>query len=329
MNHRRRFLASLGAGVLAVPFGALAQQAKIHRIGHLLYLSHRGFLDSGRHRALIQGMADLGYVEGKSFVMEDRFADGKVDLLDGFAAELVQLKVDLILSTGTPAHHAAQRATRTIPIVVMSDADPVGNGLAASLARPGGNITGMSTSAAELAPKLVELLTAALPKLSRIAVLANPGNRAHPPVLPRVKAAAQKGGRHVFQVGARSSEDIGRAFATMVRERADAVLILIDGFFFQQRQQIAELALKHRLASIYPASGYAEAGGLMNYGSDLNDNYRHAAIFIDKILKGAKPGELPFEQPTRFHLEINRKTASALGIKVPQELLLRTHKVIE
>ena len=329
MNYRRKLLVSLGVSALMAPFGAFAQQTKIHRIGHLIFLSRQGFLDSGRHRALIHGMADLGYVEGKSFVLEDRFSDGKVDLLDGFAAELVRLKVDLILSTGTPAHHAAQRATRTIPIVVMADADPVGNGLAASLARPGGNITGMSTSAAELAPKLVELLTTVLPKLSRIAVLAHPGNRAHPPVLPRVEAAAQKSGRHVFQVSARSSDDFGRAFATMARERANAVLILIDGFFFQQRQQIAELALKHRLASIYPASGYAEAGGLMNYGSDLTDNYRRAAIFVDKILKGAKPGELPFEQPTRFYLEINRKTASALGIKIPQELLMRTDKVIE
>ncbi len=274
-------------------------------------------------------MADLGYVEGKNFVLEDRFADGKADLLDRFAAELVRMNLDLILSTGTPAHHAMQRATRTIPIVAMADADPVGNGLAASLARPGGNITGMSTSAAELAPKLVELLTTALPKSSRIAVLANSGNRAHSPVLPSIVAAAQQSGRQVIQVSAQSSDDIERAFARMVRERADAVLILIDGFFFQHRTQIAELALKHRLASIYPASGYAEAGGLMNYGSDLTDHYRRAATFVDKILKGAKPGELPFEQPTRFYLEINRKTASALGIKIPQELLMRTDKVIE
>ena len=329
MNQRRKLLMSLGASALMVPFGALAQKAKIHRIGHLLVISQRAFLDSGRHRALIQGMTDLGYVEGKNFVLEDRFAEGKADLLDRFAAELVRMNPDLILSTGTPAHHAMQRATRTIPIVAMADADPVGNGLAASLARPGGNITGMSTSAAELAPKLVELLTTALPKLSRIAVLANPGNRAHPPVLPRVEAAARKSGRHVFQVSASSSGDIESAFATMARERADAVLILIDGFFFQQRQQIAELALKRRLASIYPASGYAEAGGLMSYGADIIDNYRRAALFADKILKGAKPGELPFEQPTRFYLEINRKTASALGVKIPQELLMRTDKVIE
>ena len=185
MINRRKLLVSLGVSAFMAPFGAFAQQARIHRFGNLHYFSRSAFVDSGRYGALIQGMRDLGYAEGKTFVLEDRFADGKADLLDGFAVELVRLKVDLILSTGTPAHLAAQRATRTIPIVVIADADPVGNGLAASLARPGGNITGMSTVAAELAPKLVELLTTALPKLSRIAVLANPGNRAHPPAPPR------------------------------------------------------------------------------------------------------------------------------------------------
>ena len=328
MNKRRTVLVSLGMSALLAPLGALAQQTKIHRIGHLLFISRKGFLDTGRRGALTQGMADLGYLEGRNFVLEERFSDGKADLLDGLAAELVRLNVDLILTTGTPAHLAAQRATRTIPIVAIADADPVGNGLAASLARPGGNITGMSTSAAELAPKLVELLTTALPKLTRFAVLSNSGNRAHPPVLPRIEVAAQKNGRHVVQISAGSLEDIERGFATMARERLEAVLILIDGFFFQQRKQIAELALKHRMASIYPAAGYAEAGGLMSYGSDLTDNYRRAGIFVDKILRGAHPSNLPFEQPTRYYLEINHRTAAALGIRMPQELLLRADKVL-
>jgi putative ABC transport system substrate-binding protein len=329
MNHRRKFLVSLGASALIAPFGSLAQQSNIYRFGYLDFGSRKSFVDAGRHGALIQGLRDLAYVEGKTFVFEERFADGNSDRLDGFAAELVRLKVDLMLSTGTPAHLAAQRATSTIPIVVMADADPVRNGLAASLARPGGNITGMSSGGTEVVQKLFELLTTAVPKISRIAVLNNPANGSHPTMLLRVQDAARQSGRQVLPVAARTAEDIERGFATMARERAGAVIILLDGFYFPQRKQIAELALKHRLPSIYALPGYAEAGGLMSYGSDITDNYRRAALFVDKILKGAKPGELPFEQPTRYYLEINRKTASALGIKLPQELLMRTDKVIE
>ena len=329
MNNRRKLLAAFGAGALLAPLAALAQQARIHRLGLLSYTSRQSFVEAGRQRALMEGLAEFGFIEGKTFVLEQRFADGKAEGLDALAAELVRMKVDLILSSGTPAHVALQRATRTIPIVVMSDADPVGNGLAASLARPGANLTGMSTFAAELLPKLVELLVAATPKSSRIAVLTNPGNRGHAAGVPRVQAAVQQGGRHAFEVSARTPAEIEAAFATMKRERADAVIMLIDGFFFQQRRQIAEFALKHKLASIYPAFGYAEAGGLMNYGADLNDNARRAGIFVDKILKGAKPADLPFEQPTRYYLVINRKTASGLGIAIPQELLLRADNVIQ
>ena len=286
-------------------------------------------MERGGYGALTQGLRDLGYDERKNFVFEERYADGVSDRLDGLAAELVRLKVDLILSQGTPAHHAAQRATSTIPIVVISDNDPVRSGLAASLARPGGNITGMSIGGTEVVQKLVELLITALPKLSRIAVLTNPANASHPTMQLRVQAAAQQSGKQILPVGVRTAEDIERGFATMARERADAVIILLDGFLVQQRKQIAELALKHRLPSIYPLPGYAELGGLMSYGSDLTDNYRRAALFVDKILKGANPGDLPFEQPTRYYFEINRKTANALGVKIPQELLMRADKVIE
>ena len=301
----------------------------IRRFGYLDFGSRESFLSAGRHAALIQGLRDIGYLEGKAFVLEERFADGHADRVDRLAAELVQLKVDLILSTGTPAHLAAQRATGTLPVVVMADADPVGNGLAASLARPAGNITGMSTSAAEVVQKLVELSITAIAKLSRIAVLTNPGNAAHPTMLSSVQAAAKRLGKAVLPVSARNVEEIERGVASMARDRAEVMIILIDGFFFAQRQMIAELAIRHRLASIYAATGYAGAGGLMNYGSNLTDNFRRAAVFVDKILKGAKPGELPFEQPTRFYLEINRRTASALGVKIPQVLLLRADNVIE
>jgi putative ABC transport system substrate-binding protein len=329
MNYRRKLLAAFGAGSLLAPLAALAQKTKVHRLGLLSYTSRQAYVETGRQSALMKGLAELGYVEGKTFVLEERFADGKAERLDALAAELVRMKVDLILSSGTPAHVAAQRATRAIPIVVMSEADPVGNGLAASLARPGANLTGMSTFAAELIPKLVELLVAAVPRSSRIAVLVNPGNRGHLAGVPRVQAAVQQGGRRAFEVSARTAGEIELAFATMKRERAEAVILLIDGFFFQQRRQIAELALKHRLASIYPAFGYAEVGGLMNYGADLNENLRRAGIFVDKILKGANPAELPFEQPTRYYLVINRKTASGLGIEMPQELLMRADNVIQ
>jgi len=330
MNNRRKLVFALGAGALAVPFGSFAQQqGKVWRIGYLDLGSRQSFTDPGRYGALIQGLRDLGYVEGKNFVLEARYADGKADRLDGLAAELVRQKVDLIVSTGIIASHAAQRATTAIPIVVTATPDPVGDGFAATLARPGGNLTGMSSGAEDTVQKLVELLVVAVPKLKRIAVLTNPASSAHPSMLLSVQAAARQTGKQVLPLSVRTPEEIGRAFATMARERIDAVIILIDPFLFLQRTQIAGLALKHRLPSIYPTAPYAEAGGLMSYGLELNDNFRRAGIFVDKILKGAKPGEVPFEQPTRYYLVINRKTANSLGVKINNELLTRADKVIE
>ena len=329
MNYRRKLLVSLGVSALMAPLGAFAQQAKIRRLGLLNFSTRQMLLDTGRYAAWTQGMRDLGYVEGKNFVLEERSADGNAERLDALAAELVRLKVDLILSNGTPAHLAAQRATRTIPIVVLADNDPVGTGLAASLARPGGNITGMSSGGTEVVQKLFELLITALPKLSRIAVLGNPANKSHPPQLSLLQAAAKQRGKQVLPVSASAGDDVVRGFATMARDKADAVVVLLDGFMVQNRKQISELALKHRLPSIFPLQGYAEVGGLMSYGSDIADNYRRAAIFVDKILKGTKPGEIPFEQPTRYYLEINRKTANALGVKISRDFLTRADKVIE
>ena len=328
MNNRRKLVIALGASALAFPLTPRAQ-TKIWRLGYLDYGSRQSLVEAGRYAALMDGLRERGYVEGKNFVLEARFADGHADRMDGLAAELVRQKVDLILSTGTPASRAAQRATTTIPIVVTVTTDPVGDGLAASLARPGGNITGMSSGAEDTVLKLLELLLVAVPKLTRIAVIANSENSTHSQQQSRLQAAAKQAGKQVVPVRVRTSEEIERGFATMNREHVDAVIILIDTFLFSQRTKIAALALKHRLPSIYPVAAYAEAGGLMSYGVDTNDNFRRVGIFVDKILKGTKPGDLPFEQPTRYNFVINRKTANALGVKISGELLTRADRVIE
>ncbi len=330
MNNRRKLFNALGAGALAVPFSSFAQQrSRVWRLGYLDLGSRQFMLEAGRYAKLLQGLREKGYVEGKNLEVEARFADGNADRLDALAAELIALNVDLILTLGTPAIRAAQRASSTKPIVVITQADPVGSGFAASLARPGGSVTGMSDGVVDTVKKLVELLGGAVPKLTRIAVLANPANSVHPPLLSQIQEAAQQTGRQVVTVAARAPAEIERAFAAMVQERVDGLVILVDTFLLQQRKQIAELALKHRLPSIYPQQYYAEAGGLMSYGADLNENFRRAGIFVDKILKGARPGDIPFEQPTRYYLVINLKTAERLGIKLSGEMLLRTDKVIE
>jgi len=235
----------------------------------------------------------------------------------------------LILTYGSAAGHAAQRATATIPIVLITINDPVAEGFAASLARPAGNITGMTGGTIDTVQKLVELLLVAAPKLKRIAVLANPTNGGHPPMLLQLQTAARQTGKPVLPISVRTPQEIERGFATMARERIDAVIILGDAFLLQQRTQIAKLALRHRMPSINALAGYAEVGGLMSYGLDSNDNFRRAGIFVDKILKGAKPGDIPFEQPTRYYLVINRKTANALGVKLNNELQARADRVIE
>ena len=330
MNTRRKLVIALGAGALAAPFGAFAQQqGKVWRIGYLDYGSRKSMVDAGRHAALMDGLREHGYVEGKNFVLEARYADGSAERANELAAELVRQKVDLILVTGTPTGHAAKRATTTIPVVMTTVVDPVGDGFAASLARPGGNITGMSSGVDDTIQKLVELLNVPVPRSKRIAVIVNPGNRMHAPLLSRIQAAAKQTGKQVLPMSVRTADEIERGFATMARERIDAVIILIDGLAFQQRAQIAGLALKYRLPSIYSQPQYAEAGGLMTYGSDTTDNFRRAGIFVDKIFKGAKPGDIPFEQPTRYYFVINRKTANALGVKLNNELLVRADKVIE
>jgi len=327
---RRRFLVALGAGVLAAPRGSLAQPAsKGARIGFLYYGSRQTALDTGRYNAFIHGMGELGYTEGKNFTLEARFADGKAERPPALAAELVRLKVDVIVATGTPVYRALQHATTTIPVVITLTFDPVGDGFAASMARPGGNITGLSISAADLGPKLYELLKAAVPKLFRVAVLMNPANPAHPSRVIGIMSAAQKVGSQVVLAEASTVQEVEREFAMMTKERAKAAIILADGFFLQESRSIATQALKHRLPSISQLRELVEAGSLMSYGPNSLDNFRRAATYVDKILKGAIPGDLPFEQPTRYHLVINRKTAMSLGLTIPEALLRQADAVIQ
>ena len=330
MIGRRKLLIAIGLGLLAAPLASFAQQpGKLWRIGFLYFGSRQSAMDSGRYGLFLEGMRDLGYVEGRNFVLEARFADGKTERLPGLSAELRQSKVDVIVATGVPVYAALKKSASTIPVVVTVGADPVGEGFAASLSRPGGHFTGLSTGNVELYPKQIELLGAAVPQLSHVAVLWNPANPAHPARLAAMQAIAGKAGIRTLPVATPSADEIERGFALVSREGAKALFVLNDTFFAQQFRQIAALALKHRLPSIYGAVEYAESGGLMGYGQNILDNFRRAATFVDKILKGAKPGDLPFEQPMRLQLVINRKTANAIGLAIPQELLLRADRVIE
>lgn len=326
---RRKLLIALGAGALAAPLGSYAQQqGKVWRVGFLA-LRRPASLDSDLFGAFPQGMRELGYVEGKNMVIEWRFADGKSERLPGLAAELVLLKVDVIMTAGTQAISAAQKATTTIPIVMGGANDPVGSGFVHSLARPGGNITGPSLLLGDVTPKQLELLLTMVPKLSRVAVLVNPANVSYATLLNNIQAAAQRASIKVLPVETRTPQQIKDAFSMMARDKAEAVIVASDALFTQQIRQIAELAAKDRLPLIAPFREYVEAGVLMSYGQNLADHFRRAAGYVDRILKGAKSGDLPVEQPTKFELVINRRTAKALGLKIPVELLLRADKVIE
>jgi putative ABC transport system substrate-binding protein len=330
MNKRRDVIIALGASVLVLPRGVVAQQqGKVWRIGFFYFGSYQSALDTGRYNAFVRGMRELGYVEGKNVVFETRFADGKMDRAPGAAAELVRLKVDVIVATGSAAYRALQQATTSIPVVITVTNDPLVEGLAATLARPGGNFTGLADTAADLGPKFLELLRAVVPQLARVGLLLNPDNVTHPTQMKRLMLAAQKVGVQTVLAEAGTAAEIESSFASLVQYRADAVILFADTFFTQQSKQIAQAALKQQVASIYNLHEYAQVGGLIGYGADLVDNFRRAATYVDKILKGAKPGDLPFEQPTRYLLAINLKTAKALGLTIPQSLLLRADEVIQ
>ena len=325
---RRTFVGGIASGALVIPLDAFAQD-KVWRVGFLYVGSRQSALDTGRYNAFVQGMRELGYAEGKNLLIETRFGDGKIERLPGFAAELVQSKVDVIVATGSPAYTALRYATATIPVVVTVTADPVIEGLAASLARPGGNITGLSDTASDLGPKQLELLMAMVPQMSRVGVLLNPDNLSHPTQMKRLMLAAQKLGVQVVLAEAGTVADIDSGFDSLARQRADAVILFGDTFFVQQVQQIAQTALKYRKPSTYSIREYPRAGGLMSYGADIVENFRRAAIYVDKLLKGARAGELPFEQPTKYSLAISLKTAKALGLTISQSLLVRADEVIQ
>jgi putative tryptophan/tyrosine transport system substrate-binding protein len=330
MNKRRKFIIALGASALIAPHGSFAQQqGKVWRVGFLYFGSRQSALDTGRYPAFVQSMRELGYIEGKNVHIETRFGDGKVERLRGIVAELVRSKVDVIVATGSAAYRALQHAAASIPIVVTVTADPMIDGLAESLARPGGNFTGLTDTAADLGPKQIELLMAVVPQLSRAGVLLNPDNVSHPVQMKRLMLAAQRVGVQVVLAEAGTTTEIEPGFAALARERANAVILFGDTFFVQQLQQISQAAIKYRVPSMYTLHEYAEAGGLMSYGADLVDNFRRAATYVDKILRGARPGDLPFEQAARYSLAINLKTAKVLGITIPQAVLLRADEVIQ
>ena len=332
MNKRRKLVIALGAGSLAVPLRGFAQQkGKVWRVGILFPGSRQSLQDAGRDQLFQQGMRELGYVEGKNLVLEWRFADGNAVRLPALAAELVALKVDALVTQANPATSALQEATTTIPIVFIGVGNPVSGGYVKSLAQPGGNITGLSNMSAELGSKHLEMLLSMAPKVSRLAVLmSSSAGASNALYLKSIRAAAPRTGvTTILSFEAGNPQEIENAFAKMAREKAGAAIVAPDNLFGQQARQIAELATKHRLPSITVTGLYPAAGGLMSYGQNLSESWLRLAAYVDKIFKGAKPGDLPVEQPTKFELIINGKTAKALGLKIPQSLLISADKVIE
>ena len=323
---RREFITLLG-GVAAVPFAAHAQQAgKIHRVG-LLWDSPDVFADE--IEAFRQGLRDLGYVEDRNLVIEYRWGKGKPDRMQALAEELVRLKVDVIVAPSSIYTEAAKQATSTIPIIFMSHADPLGTGHVANLAYPGGNATGLSLMMRETTVKGLELFKEVVPTLSRVAVIFDPATPSHRPSLKAAEAAGPKLSLRIQPVPVRSATEYESAFSSIVRERADGVLVLSTPLFIAGAKQLAHLATAHKLPSLFGPSHNVQAGGLMSYSPDRAEQWRGAAIYVDKILKGAKPAELPVQQPTKFELVINLKTANALSLTVPPSLLSRADKVIE
>jgi ABC-type uncharacterized transport system substrate-binding protein len=325
--NRRTFLAGTGAVLLAAPLAAEAQPAaKIARIGYLAvnFAANPHLLDVFR-----QGLRDLGYVEGLNLIIEIRDAHGNAERLPALAAELIELKVDVILAPTPVTTRATMRATRAIPIIFIGAGDPVGGGLVASLARPGGNVTGTATFGPELLTKRLELLKEVLPGVSRVAALwiaAEIPERTRAEYVKAAKLASRELGVRVQFFVTRGRADFERAFSEMTRERARAVLMLISE---PHRDLLVDLAAKKRLPAVYGSKTFVDAGGFMSYGPNLDGQFRHATIYVDKILRGAKPADLPVEQTTKFELVINLKTAKALGLTIPPSLLARADELIQ
>jgi putative ABC transport system substrate-binding protein len=320
----------LALGLTLAPLSTAAAQPpeKVPRIG---FLGPRTRSDGGGYvDAFLQGLRDLGWVDGKTIVIEYRWAEGKSDRVPDLVAELVRLKVDVILAGSSAVAVAAKNATGTIPIVMATGGDPVGLGLVASLARPGGNVTGLSFGVGtDTIGKGLELLKETVPKVRRVAVLSNPANQSHALAIDSVIGAARAMGVQLQFLKAGGPNEFDNAFAAMSRERAEALLVVLDPFFGFHRARLSDLAAKSRLPAMYGSREYSEAGGLMSYGADFRHNFRRSATYVDKILKGAKPADLPVEQPTKFELVINLKTAKALGLTIPQSVLVRADEIIQ
>jgi putative ABC transport system substrate-binding protein len=328
---RRAFLATLGGGLLAAPLGAGAQQAvKIWRIG---FLSLNSDIEPYKHwhAAFREGLRKLGYVERDNVTIEQRYAAGRVERLSTLATELVRLKVDILATAPAGSALFAKKVTSTIPIVFIGEPDPVGTALVASLARPGGNVTGLADAHADLVPKRLELLKQVAPSASRVAILWNPANPSTGPQVKIAEAAAPALGVTVVPVGVKGArrDDVDRAFETIGKERSGSLLVIGDATLGIHRHRIAELSIKHRLPTSGSHSAWVESGLLVSYGTDFVDLFRRSALLVDKILKGAQPADLPVEQPTKFELVINLKTAKALGLTIPPSLLQRADQVIE
>jgi putative ABC transport system substrate-binding protein len=311
--------------LFALCYPAAAQQpGKVYQVGFV----STDPLNARAWNAFLEGLRERGYIEGRNLVFELRFSDGKAERFAEFAAEMVRFSVDIIIVTTTPAAIAAKNATQTIPILIPTALDPVGAGLVKSLARPGGNITGMSSLHPELSGKRLELLKEVVPGTSRVAVLWNPANPANAPVWKETQAAALALGLQLQSHEVRVPYDFEGAATRIVQGRPDALLVLADSLINMRRQQIAEFATQKRLPSVFASTQGVMAGGLMSYGPSLLDRWRRAATYVDKILKGAKPADLPFEQPTKFELVINLKTAKQIGLTIPPNMLARADRVI-
>ena len=326
---RRTFLAVVSGGLLAAPIAAEAQQAgKVYRVGYLSAGSREA--TGPLYQAFLGGLSGRGWIESQNLIVESRWAEGRNERLPALAAELVQLKVDVIVAVAEAAALAARDATKSVAVVMLLVGDPVGSKLVASLARPGGNVTGMTfTPTLELLGKRLALLKEAVPHASRVVVLSNPANPSHVRELKATQAAAAPLRLQLHRLEARTPEEFDQAFAVMRRERAEGLLVLVDSMFSIHRTRLAELAATHRLPMMCGVREYVVAGGLMAYGANLAAYVESAAVFVDKILKGAKPADLPVEQPTKLELVINLKTAKALGLTMPPSLLARADQVIE
>jgi putative ABC transport system substrate-binding protein len=324
---RRELIAALGSAAVW-PLAARAQQmGKVYRIGMLETIS--ATLNAAAVNAFRQRLGELGYVEGQHFIIEYRSADGRADRFPGLVRELLAEKVDVVVTRGTPAAQAAKNATSTTPVVMAAIGDPVQVGLVASLARPGGNITGLSAVTTDLGAKRFELVRELVPGLARIAVLANLSNDAVRYEWVQVETAVRAVGVQSHVLDVRKPDALGHAFDDASAQRTDALVVMLDGLIQANQQRIIDLAMKHRLPAIYASREFVDAGGLIAYGVSYPDLYRRAATYVDKILKGAKPSDLPVEQPTKFELVINLKTAKALGLTVPQTLQVAADEVIE